>query len=79
MDSTQYYHDLKGIEYITFDGKTNTDDVYFVDAMQHNLMSVGQLVYKAYQLQLIEKTCIINDKICKMIGTSTRSRSNVFS
>ena len=31
--------------------KTKIDDVYFVDGLKHNLLSVGQLVYKGYQLQ----------------------------
>ena len=30
-----------GIGSITLDGKTNTDDVYFVDGLKHNLLSVG--------------------------------------
>ena len=43
------YH-IIGIGSITLDGKTNTDDVYFVDGLKHNLLSVGQLVDKGYQL-----------------------------
>lgn len=35
---------IKGIGSITLDGKTNTNDVYFVDGLKHNLLSVGQLV-----------------------------------
>ena len=38
----------KGIGYITLDGKTNTRDVYFVDGLKKNLLSVGQLVDKGY-------------------------------
>ena len=26
---------------ITLDGKTHTDDVYFIDGLKHNLLSVG--------------------------------------
>ena len=37
---------IKGIGSITLDGKTNTDDVYFVDGLKHNLLSVGELVDK---------------------------------
>ena len=33
---------------ITLDGKTNTDNVYFVDGLKHNLLSVGQIVDKGY-------------------------------
>ena len=43
------YH-VKGIGSITLDGKTNTEDVYFFAGLKHNLLSVGQLVDKGYQL-----------------------------
>ena len=41
---------VKGIGSITLDGKTNTEDVYFVDGLKHNLLIVGKLVDKGYQL-----------------------------
>ena len=37
-----------GIGSITLDGRTNIDNVYFVDRLKHNLLSVGQLVDKGY-------------------------------
>ena len=43
------YHIIE-IGSIILDGKTNIDDVYFVDGLKHNLLSVGQLVDKGYQL-----------------------------
>ena len=39
-----------GIGSITLDGKTYTDDVYFVNGLKHNLLSVVQLMDKGYQL-----------------------------
>ena len=39
-----------GIGSITLDGKTNTNDVYFVDGLKHNHLSCGQLVNKGYLL-----------------------------
>ena len=69
---------VKGIGSITLDGKTNTEDVYFVDDLKYNLLSVGKLVDKGYQLQFIEKTCMIKDKYGKVIGIGTRSRGDVF-
>ena len=69
---------VKGIGSITFDGKTNTEDVYFVDGLKHNLLNVGQLVDKGYQFYFTKKTCMIKDKDGKVIGTRTRSRGNVF-
>lgn len=32
---------ITGIGSITLDGKTKTDDIYFVDGLKHNLLSVG--------------------------------------
>ena len=69
---------VKGIGSITLDGKTNTEDVYFVDGLKHNILSVGQLVDKGYHLQFIEKTCMTRDKDEKVIRIGTRSRCNVF-
>ena len=69
---------VKGTGSITLDGKTNTKDVYFIYGLKDNLLSVGQLVDKGYQLQFIEKTCMIIDKDGKVIGIGTRSRGNVF-
>ena len=37
---------ITGIGSITLDGKTRTDDVYFVDGLKHNLLSVGQIMNK---------------------------------
>ena len=71
-----YY--IIGIGSITLDGKTNIDDVYFVDGLKHNLLSVGQLVDKRYLLQFIENTCIIKDRDGKLIWIGTRSRGNGF-
>ena len=63
---------------ITLDGKTNIEVVYFVDGLKHNLLSVGQLVDKGYQVQFIDKICMIKDKDGKVIEIGTRSRGNVF-
>ena len=41
---------IKGIGSIILDGKNNTKNVYFVDGLKHNILSVGQLVDKGYQL-----------------------------
>ena len=41
---------IKGKGSITIKGKTNTEYVYFFDGLKHNLLSIGQLVDKGYQL-----------------------------
>ena len=53
---------IKCMRSSTLDCKTNTDKVYFVDGLKHNLLSVGQLMDKGYQLQFADKTCTIKDK-----------------
>ena len=39
------YH-IIGIRSITLDGKTNTNDVYFVDGLKHNLLRFGKFMDK---------------------------------
>ena len=39
---------VKGIGSITLDDKTNTEDVYFLDGLKHNLLNIEQLVDKGY-------------------------------
>ena len=63
---------------ITLYGKKNTDDVYFVDGMKHNLSSVGKLMDKGYQLQFGNDICIIKNKEGKLLGIGTKTRGNVF-
>ena len=43
------YH-IIGNGSITYNGKTNIDNVYFVDRLKHNLLSVQKLTNKCYQL-----------------------------
>lgn len=39
---------IKGIGSINLDGKTNIDDVFFVNGLKNNLLSVGKLVDRGY-------------------------------
>lgn len=39
---------IKGKGTISFDGKHNTDNVYYVEGLKHNIFSVGQLVEKGF-------------------------------
>lgn len=41
---------IKGKGTISLDGKNNTNNVYYVEGLSHNLLSVGQLVDKEFQL-----------------------------
>ena len=60
-------YQIIGIGFITLDGKTNTNDVYFVDDLKHNVLSVGQLVDKGYLLQLLRRPLLskIEMVVCK--------------
>jgi maltodextrin utilization protein YvdJ len=49
-----------------------------VDGLKHNNLSVGNLVDKGYQLQFIEKNCIIKEKNDTLISSSKRKRGNAF-
>ena len=69
------YHIIE-IGSITLDGKTYTDGVYFVDRLKHNLLSVGHLVDKTYQLQFGNDTFIIKNKEWKPLGTGTKTRTS---
>lgn len=55
-------YSIKGKRFIIVDGRTNTEDVYFVDGLKHNLLSIGQLVDKGCHLQFSDKKCTIKDK-----------------
>ena len=46
---------VKGIGSITLDGKTNIEDVYFVDGLKYNILSVGQLVEKRLSIAVHRK------------------------
>ena len=63
------YH-ITRIRSITLDNKTNTDDVYFVDGLKHNLLSVGKLVDKVtnYTLVMTHVSLRIRKKNCLVLA-----------
>ena len=50
----------------------------YIDGLKHNLLSVGQLEDKGYQLQFTENIYMMREKDGKVIGIATRSRGNLF-
>lgn len=52
---------VKGKGYNYLNGKNNIDDVFWVDGLKHNLLSVGQLNDKGYLLEF-------NGGIYKILG-----------
>lgn len=69
---------IKGKGTISFDGKHNTDNVYYVEGLKHNLLSVGQLVEKGFQLQFKNGKCKIMNRTSLEIATGNQTRGNIF-
>lgn len=63
---------------ISLDGKHNTDIVYYVEGLRHNLLSVGQLVDKGSQLQFKDGKCKIINKSELEIAIGTQTKGNIF-
>ncbi|GLJ34627.1 hypothetical protein SUGI_0696480 [Cryptomeria japonica] len=69
---------IKGRGTISLDGKNNTNNVYYVEGMKHNLLSVGQLVDKGFQLQFKDGKCKIISKSGLEIPTGTQTKGSIF-
>lgn len=69
---------IKGKGTISLDGKHNTDNVYYVEGLKHNLLSVGQLVEKGFQLQFKNGKCKIMNRTSLEIATGNQTRGNIF-
>ncbi|GLJ45784.1 hypothetical protein SUGI_0963520 [Cryptomeria japonica] len=65
---------IKGKGTISLDGKNNTDNVYYVEGLKHNLLSVGQLVDKGFQLQFKDGKCKIINRSRLEIATGTQTK-----
>lgn len=63
---------------ISLDGKNNTDNVYYVEGLRHNLLSVGQLVDKGFHLQFKDGKCKIINKSSLEIASGTQKKGNIF-
>lgn len=48
---------VKGKGSISLNGKSNADDIYWVEGLKHNLLSVGQLNDKGYHLEFKKGVC----------------------
>lgn len=69
---------IRGKGIISLDGKHNTKNVYYVEGLNHNLLSVGQLVEKGFQLQFKDGKCKIINKTDLEIATGTQTKGNIF-
>lgn len=63
---------------ISLDGKHNIDDVLYVEGLNHNLLSVGQMVDKGYDLQFKNGKCRIFSGPGIEIASGTKTKGNIF-
>jgi hypothetical protein len=57
---------------IALDGKHNIDDVLYVEGLTHNILSVGHMVDKGYDLQFKNRKWKILSGSRNMIASSTK-------
>lgn len=69
---------VKGKGFIFFNGTSNVDDVFWVEGLKHNLLSIGQLNDKGYHLEF--KSGVYRILGCKgeLITTSKKTKGNLF-
>ena len=55
-------------------------DVYDVEGLKHNLLSIGQLIQKAYRFYMEDDHCVMKDKrpINKLIAKVSMTRNHLF-
>ena len=67
-----------GIGSIILDGKINTDDVFLVEGLKHNLLSVSQIVEKGYMLEFKDGKRFIKNQMGRLVASRNLSRGNVY-
>lgn len=69
---------VKGKGSISLNGKSNVDDVFWVDGLKHNILSVGQLNDKGYLFEFKSGGYRILGNNCELIATGKQTRGNLF-
>lgn len=69
---------VKGKGNISLNDMKNCDDLYWVDALRYNLLSVSKLNKKGYRLEFNGDTCRIIGKLGDLISTSEKTKGNMF-
>ncbi len=59
-------------------GQAFISDVYYVPDMKTNILSLGQLIEKGYQISLKDKQMIITDAQRKLIICVTMAKNRMF-
>jgi hypothetical protein len=63
----------------TSNGKWKAQDVLFVDALKHNLLSVSQMCYKGCEVVLTSKDCKIKSiNSGQVVAKGLRTYNNVY-
>lgn len=67
-----------GIGIVSFDCKHHTNDVYYVKCLRDNLLSVGQMCRKGYDLVFKDERCEIQKGSKTLIATWKNSEGNIY-
>ena len=63
---------------VALNESTNYKDLYLVEGLKYNLLSVAQLVDKCYRFEFNKGSCRIFDKTNKLLATIEQSKGNLF-
>lgn len=63
---------------IALNESTTCEDVYLVEGLKCNLVSVAQMMDKGYRFKFNKETCRISDKIGKLLATGEQIKDNLF-
>lgn len=69
---------IVGISSITFDGKHNTDSVYYVNGLHHNLLDVGQMCGNGFNVVFQDGSYEIQKRSKTVIATGKKTGGNMY-
>ena len=58
--------------------KKYINDVYYIPALKSNIISLGQLVEKGYDIQMRENSLIIRNQVRELIANVEMSKNRLF-
>ncbi|GLJ28094.1 hypothetical protein SUGI_0551600 [Cryptomeria japonica] len=69
---------IKGKGRISLDSNTTNNNAYYAEGLNHNLLSVGQIVDRGFLLQVKDGKCKIIKKFGLEISFGTQTKENIF-
>lgn len=69
---------VKGRGSISLNGKSSANNVYWVDGLRHNLLSVAQLNDSGLTLEFKNGVCKIKGKNGELVATDMQTKGNLF-